>query len=142
MSDLVISNRMTIPADAITISHSRSSGPGGQNVNKVNSRVTLRWTPDLSDGFHIAWRERFVKKYGNRINADGQFVLHSERYRDQRKNIQDVRQRLMTMLRECQFPPKARKPTKPSRGSKERRLKSKKQNSQKKQLRRSGIPRD
>jgi len=90
----------------------------------------------------VAWKDRFLKKFANRINAEGELVLHSDQYRDQPRNLLAVRTRLVSMLRECQFPPKTRKPTKPSRGSKEKRLKKKRQHSQKKQLRRSGIPKD
>ncbi len=142
MSDLVVSRRLTIPSDAITISHSRSSGPGGQNVNKVNSRVTLRWSPESCEALPADWLQRIKVRYGNRITRDGELVLHSDRYRDQPRNLTDVRQRLVDMLLECQWPAKKRKTTRPTKGSQQRRLKKKKQNSEKKQLRRNSIPRD
>ncbi|QDV64649.1 alternative ribosome rescue aminoacyl-tRNA hydrolase ArfB [Crateriforma conspicua] len=142
MSDLVVNRRLTLPAESIQISHSRSSGPGGQNVNKVNSRVTLRWSPGQCDAMPEDWKRRFMARQSNRITRDGDLVLHSDRFRDQPSNLADVRQRLVDLLLECQWPPKARKATRPSRSSNKKRLKKKKQHSQKKQLRRSPIPRD
>lgn len=142
MSDLFVSPRLTIPDNELSVSHSRSSGPGGQNVNKVNSRVTLRWSPRQCGRMHDAWKRRFINRFGNRINAEGELVLHSDRYRDQHRNLVDVRQRLCQMLCSCQSPPKKRKPTKPTRGSNERRLERKKQKGQKKKMRKANIRRD
>ena len=136
MADLIINARLTIPAKEIEILTARSSGPGGQNVNKVNSKVTLRWSPARCVGLSEAWRKRLVAKYGNRINRSGQIVLHSEKYRDQPRNLNDVRQKLMAILLETQSAPKKRRPTKPSKGSQRRRLESKAKQSVKKQNRR------
>lgn len=136
MSDLFINPRLTIPGGELDITASRSGGPGGQNVNKVCSKVTLRWSPDACTYLDPGWRQRLKSRYGNRINRDGQIVLHSQRYRDQVRNLADVRGKLATMLLECEIPAKSRKPTRPTRGSQRRRLDSKKQASQKKALRR------
>ncbi|TWU34226.1 alternative ribosome rescue aminoacyl-tRNA hydrolase ArfB [Novipirellula artificiosorum] len=140
MSDLFINSRLTIPAAEITLTSARSSGPGGQNVNKVNSKVTLRWSPACCGDFDGGWRRRFVARYQNRINRDGELILHSEKYRDRGRNVADVRKKLADMLLECQSPPKPRKATKPTRGSQLRRLDHKRQNSQKKQNRRGPGP--
>ena len=136
MSDLLINSRLTIGEKEITITAARSSGPGGQNVNKVNSKVTLRWSPARCDQLSGDWCRRFVTRHGNRINRDGELVLHSERYRDQGRNLTDVRQKLTEMLLECQAAPKLRKATRPTRGSQRRRLDQKRRQSQKKQNRR------
>ena len=136
MPDLTINARLTILANEMEILSARSSGPGGQNVNKVNSKVTLRWSPTQCADFPKAWRQRFITRYRNRINRDGQLVLHSEKFRDRPRNLEEVRQRLVRMLLETQFPPKARKPTKPTKGSQRRRLENKAKHSQKKQNRR------
>ena len=114
----------------------QSGGPGGQNVNKVNSRVTLRWQFADDDAIDAAWKQRFRSRHRGRINGDGEVVIHSDGSRDQRQNLADARTRLRTWLIECAAPPKIRKATQPSRGSVRRRLESKRQRSEKKQSRR------
>lgn len=135
MSDLFVNSRLTIPDRELTVTAARSSGPGGQNVNKVNSKVTLRWSPEASSQMDAAWQRRFLARYGNRVNRDGQLVLHSDQYRDQIRNLADVRSKLVSMLLECQAAPKARKKTRPTKGSQKRRLKQKRQHAEKKQRR-------
>lgn len=136
MSDLIVTRRFTIPESALSWSATRSSGPGGQNVNKVNSKVTLRWKPTALPGFDEGWRERFQTRFANRINREGELVLHSDVTRDQARNLADARTRLVTMLLQCRFPPKTRKKTRPTLGSKKRRVEGKRRLSQKKRLRR------
>ncbi len=135
MTDLYVNSRLTISESELLVSYARSSGPGGQNVNKVNSKVTLRWSPSECAGLDPAWRRRFVARFGNRINRQGELVLHSEKFRDQPRNLADVRQKLIDMLLECQAAPKKRIATRPSRASQRRRLDQKKRQSQKKQHR-------
>jgi len=135
MSDLYINPRLTIPAAEIETSASRSSGPGGQNVNKVNSKVTLSWSPAQCQALGDAWRKRLLTRYANRLNREGRLILQSQRYRDQPRNLADVRGRLAEMLRECEFAPKSRTPTRRTRGSQIRRLDAKKRVGQKKSLR-------
>ena len=135
MADLYVNARLTIPSDEISVSTARSSGPGGQNVNKVNSKVTLHWSPGNCSSLRADWRRRFVASYSNRINREGQLVISSQQYHDQSRNLADARQRLVSMLLSCQNPPKSRKATRPTLGSKRRRLEQKKQQSQKKQNR-------
>ena len=142
MSDLYVNARLTIPERELTTSAARSGGPGGQNVNKVNSKITLRWSPSRCESLPDSWRERFVARFGNRINREGELILQSERYRDQPRNLADVRQKLVEMLLSCQAPPKKRKPTRPSLGSKRRRKEAKQRQSQKKQSRRTDFGRD
>ncbi|MEM9367180.1 MAG: alternative ribosome rescue aminoacyl-tRNA hydrolase ArfB [Planctomycetota bacterium] len=115
----------------------RSSGPGGQNVNKVNSKVCLRWQPFAGRGFTDAWRDRFLRRNRNRINQDGDFLLHCDLHRDQHRNLAEACSRLAKMLRETQHPPKARRETKPTLGSKRRRVASKRRRSETKRMRRS-----
>lgn len=136
MSDLYVNSRLTITENELTITKARSSGPGGQNVNKVNSKVTLRWSPERCTALDPAWRRRLMARFGNRVNRDGELVLHSEKFRDQPRNLADVRQKLVDMLLQCQAAPKKRIATRPSRSSQRRRLDQKKQQSQKKQNRR------
>lgn len=137
--DLYINPRLTIAASELEFSQARSSGPGGQNVNKVNSKVTLRWSPEKCERLDPAWRRRFASRYGNRMTREGEVVLQSDRYRDRVRNLADVRQRLVDMLLDCQAPPKKRKATRPTLGSQKRRLETKRQQSEKKARR--GRPR-
>ncbi len=135
MSDLSVTKRFIIAESDLVWSASRSSGPGGQNVNKVNSKVTLRWKPVVQPGFDDGWRHRFASRFSTRINREGELVLHSDKTRDQFRNLADARARLVTMLLECRIPPKARKATRPTLGSKRRRIEGKRQLSEKKRLR-------
>lgn len=137
MSELRVNSRLTIAEKEIKITTARSGGPGGQNVNKVNSKVTLRWSPSRCAALDPAWRRRFLLRHANRINREGQLVLHSERYRDQGRNLADVRQKLVTMLLESQSAPKSRKATRPTKGSQRRRLEKKQRQSEKKERRRA-----
>jgi ribosome-associated protein len=136
MADLYVNSRLTIAEKEITITAARSSGPGGQNVNKVNTKITLRWSPSQCPELNSSWCRRFVTRHGNRINREGELVLHSEQYRDQGRNLADVRQKLVDMLLECQSAPKPRKATRPTRASQRRRLDQKSRQSQKKLNRR------
>jgi len=135
MEDLYVSHRLTIPSAELDTQFARSSGPGGQNVNKVNSKVTLRWqvrdNPTIPEG----WRSRMLTRYANRINNEGQMVVHSQKHRAQPQNLEDCRQKLREMLLECQAPPTKRVPSRPTLGSKKRRLEEKNRQGQKKRLR-------
>ena len=133
---LKVNQRIQIPFTEFDFTFSRSGGPGGQNVNKVNTKVTMRWAVRTSKTLPDDVRDRFVKKYARRITKDGEFVMHSQRYRDQGRNVADVLEKLRGLLSEVATAPRKRKPTKRSRGSNERRLEAKRQSSAKKQMRR------
>ncbi|OYP34557.1 alternative ribosome rescue aminoacyl-tRNA hydrolase ArfB [Rhodopirellula sp. MGV] len=133
MNDLVVSTHLTLPASEFTITTARSSGPGGQNVNKVNSKVILHWSFEQSELIADDWKDRFRRSFGNRINREGQLVLQSDQHRDQTQNLEEVRTRLVKMLTDTRRPPKKRKATRPTLGSKRRRKEAKIQKSQKKQ---------
>ena len=133
--DLIVSPRLSIPGSELQFTYARSSGPGGQNVNKVNSKAVLRWRPSETAGLNGAVRERFIATYASRLTNDGDLVLSSQQSRDQPKNTQDCLNRLKAMVLAVATPPKTRRPTKPSRGSKERRLKEKKNAASKKENR-------
>lgn len=134
---LVVNNKIKIPTDELHFTFARSSGPGGQHVNKTATKAVLRWplkeSPHLPEGV----RNRFVRRYANRITSEGELLLNSQRYRDQARNVEDCLEKLRAMLAGVAYPPKKRKPTRPSKASKERRLKEKKRRSQRKQLRQS-----
>jgi ribosome-associated protein len=132
----VITRQIQIPLAEFEITFARSSGPGGQNVNKVNSKATLRWAVQTSRGLPEAVRERFLQKYGNRLTTEGELLVTSQRFRDAPRNSQDCLEKLRAMLLAVAHPPKRRRPTRPTRGSVERRLQGKRRQSAAKQDRR------
>ncbi|HEY4284994.1 MAG TPA: alternative ribosome rescue aminoacyl-tRNA hydrolase ArfB [Chthoniobacterales bacterium] len=116
-------------------SFSRSSGPGGQNVNKVNSKVMLRWPLLTSAGLPSDVRDRFVAAYRRRMTTEGELVLSSERFRDQPKNVADCLEKLRDLLLTVAVAPKPRRVSKPTKASKRRRVEAKKQRTEVKQRR-------
>jgi ribosome-associated protein len=129
---LVVNSRIQIPESEFIFSYTRSSGPGGQNVNKVNSRATLRWRPGTSVGLPDDVLERFRARHAARLTGEGDLLISSQRYRDQGRNVQDCLDKLREMLAAIARPPKRRKKTRPSRGSVERRLETKRRSGAKK----------
>jgi ribosome-associated protein len=136
---LDVTARIRIPVAEFRYTFARSGGPGGQNVNKVSSKVTLHWPVRLSPSLPSDVRQRFCARFGSRINKQGELVLHSQRTRDQGRNIEDCLERLRTLLLEVAVAPKPRKATRPSRGSRERRLQTKRESSQRKHRRRGPV---
>ena len=128
MSELVC-GRIRVPLSEFTFTYARSSGPGGQNVNKVNTKAQLRWAVTTSPSLSEAARQRFLAKYKNRVTNEGELLISSTRYRDQKRNEEDCLEKLAEMITAIASPPKKRKKTKPTKGSKERRLKAKRQRS-------------
>lgn len=137
MSHLRITERISIPLREISFQFSRSSGSGGQNVNKVNTRVTLRWTPSSSRAINGAILTRLLEKAGRKINSEKILQISSQRYRDQGRNVADCMEKLRLLVASAIIPPKKRVKTKPSRASKQKRLDDKKKRSKQKRLRRT-----
>ena len=133
---LVVNNRLRIPLAEFHFTFARSSGPGGQNVNKVNTKATLRWDVSNSPSLTEAVRNRFVEQNRRRINGEGEVIMTSQRYRDQGRNVADCLAKLRDLLETATKVPKQRKRTKPTKASKRRRLENKKSNAQKKERRR------
>lgn len=133
---LHVNHRISIPLDEFHFTFSRSGGPGGQNVNKVNTKVTLRWDVVRSPSVPEAVRQRFCSRFWRRMTKSGELVVTSQRYRDQGRNVADCLSKLRQMLAEVAAPPKARRSTRPTRAARQRRLDQKRRQSAKKQLRR------
>lgn len=133
---LSVNDKISIPLTEFKFSYARSPGPGGQNVNKVNTKVILKWSFHKTESLPEGVKERFKKKYGKRISKEGEFVMSSHRFRDQGRNVADCLAKLRTLILDVAPEPVPRKPAKISRGAKERRLTSKRHKSQIKNTRR------
>lgn len=129
---LRINSRITIPAGELRFSFVRSSGPGGQNVNKVNSKAQLRWSVFRSTALSEEVRSRIVARLRSRITERGELVLSSQRYRDQAKNVGDCLEKLRELVAAAAVPPKRRKKTRPPRSANESRLRDKRAKADKK----------
>lgn len=134
---LRINNRICIQPDEYEITFARSGGPGGQNVNKVNSKAMLRWAVSSSRSLPNDVHGRFMEKYGTRLTSEGELIVTSQRYRDQGRNVEDCFDKLRNMIVAVLTPPVPRRPTKPSRASVKRREQAKRHQSKKKEQRRS-----
>ena len=132
---LVVRPGLEIPTSEFEFTFIRSSGPGGQNVNKVSTKARLRWPVEVTQSLPEAVKERFTKRYHRRLTNEGELILTSQRYRDQAKNVSDCLVKLREMIDAVVDVPKPRKKTKPTRGSKERRLKEKRTRAERKDLR-------
>lgn len=133
---LIVDDKLQIPLTELSFTFSRSGGPGGQNVNKVASKATLRFSVAKSPSLPLAVRQRFEQRYASRLTVAGEILITSQRYRDQGRNIADCLEKLRQMLAQVVRPPKARRPTKPSKASRQRRLTGKRKHSEKKTQRR------
>jgi ribosome-associated protein len=133
---LTVNAHIQIPDSEFEWTYARSSGPGGQNVNKVSSKAVLRWNVLSSPSLPPEVRARFLSRYGSRLTTEGDLLITSQRYRDQGRNVADALEKLTAMLTEIARPPKRRRPTKPTKGSVARRLESKQARSRTKQTRR------
>ena len=128
--DLEIKPGLVIPAHELELSSSRASGPGGQHVNKTNSRVTLRWNVQHSNALKEYQRRIILEKLSHRISRGGFIQVDAEQSRKQLQNRDFAREKLAQLIRDALHRPRKRKATKPSRGARERRLKSKKRRSE------------
>ena len=133
---LVVNVEIQVPLRELNFSFARSSGPGGQNVNKLNTKATLRWDVQATSCLPEDVKQRFFAQYRRRITKKGQLVLASQRFRDQGRNVADCLEKLRQLILTVALRPKLRKTTKPTKASRTRRLNDKQANARRKQLRR------
>lgn len=135
--DLRVTRAIAIPGDELVESFSRAAGPGGQNVNKVASKVELRWNPGASRALGDADRAWLLERLAGRITSSGDVLVRASRTRDQARNREEARERLAELVRQALARPRKRVATRPGKGAIERRLAGKKRRAKVKQARRS-----
>ncbi len=114
-----------VPESELRFAFSRSAGPGGQNVNKVETKAELRWDVGATNALDAGQRDRLRVRAGRRVNAAGELILVSQRFRDRGRNTADCVAKLRALLAEIAEPPRPRRPTRPTRAAVERRLRAK-----------------
>jgi ribosome-associated protein len=138
---LKVTDSIHIPWDELEISYARSGGPGGQNVNKRETKAVMTWNPKASPSLSDGVRARFLDKFSSRISDDGRLVIASDEHRSQDMNLKACFEKLAHMIRLVAQPPKIRRATRPTKGSKIRRVNAKKiQSETKKNRQRVHIP--
>lgn len=137
-----INEWIQIPETELSWSFVRSGGPGGQNVNKVASKAVLRWNLLATGSLSESVKARLRAQQHRRLTTEGEMVLTSQRYRDQERNKQDCLDKLRAFILKALEEPRERKATKPTRGSRQRRLAEKKHRSAAKTGRRAPTSED
>jgi ribosome-associated protein len=136
MDPIVVRPGVVVRSEALSFRAVRASGPGGQNVNKVSSKVELRVELGLISGLDEGARARLAALCATSLDADGRLVVVSQLTRDQRRNLEDARDKVRGMVERALVRPRPRRPTRPTRGSVERRLQDKRRRSKAKAVRR------
>ncbi|MBW2458728.1 MAG: aminoacyl-tRNA hydrolase [Deltaproteobacteria bacterium] len=135
-TDLHIRGTVVIPGDDLSWRAVRASGPGGQHVNKVSTKVELRFDLAGTSAIHGRVKARLRRLAPNRIDSEGQLVITSQLTRNRVRNLEDARHKLALLILDALPEPKSRRPTRPTRSSQRRRLDHKRRQSDKKQRRR------
>jgi ribosome-associated protein len=133
---LAVTPQIQIPLGEFRFTFARSGGPGGQNVNKLNTKALLRWAVMTSPSLPEPVRKRLLEQRGRRITAEGDLLVVSQRFRDAGRNVADCLEKLRDIVAEAAKPVRPRKATRPTRAAVKRRIESKRRHSQKKQQRR------
>ena len=134
---LVVSGTLSIPEEELSEEFLRSPGPGGQNVNKTETAVRLRFDAAHSRVLDHPVRDRLIRLAGARATPQGEILIEVHEHRSQKQNREVARTRLADLIRAAMRPPKRRTKTKPTKASRERRIDGKKARSQTKRMRRS-----
>jgi len=134
--DVHVSPALTIPGDELVIRASRAGGPGGQHVNTTSSRIELRWDVRTSRAPDDGQRALLLEQLASRLTTDGVLVLHASEHRSQHRNREAALARLRTLVGDALIVPEDRRPTRPSRAARRRRLDAKRARSETKELRR------
>lgn len=135
---LRVNARVSIPRDELVVRASRSGGPGGQHVNTSSTRIEVVWNVRETRALDDAQRERVMTKLASRLDASGALRVVSAAERSQLRNREQAEERLAELVRQALVVPRARKATKPTKASKERRLQEKKKRGETKRGRRGG----
>jgi ribosome-associated protein len=138
-SSLRVGPELVIPSEELDFQAARSGGPGGQHVNKVESKVILRYDVRRSRILTEDQRLMLLERLAGRLTREGELVLHSSRYREQSRNAAAARERMLEILQLALAPRIPRKETQPKRSAKERRLKAKRTRSSLKRSRRQPV---
>jgi ribosome-associated protein len=136
MRFLIVNSRLRIPLKELQVRSARSSGPGGQNVNKVNSKITVRWAIRASPSLPDEMRRRLLEQLGRRLTSKGELLITSQQFRDASRNLAEGLERLRRLIAQAVSPRKVRKSTRPTRASAARRLDAKRLQALKKESRR------
>ena len=132
---LQITHFIFIPDSELELTYVRSSGPGGQNVNKVSSKCQLRWNAVRSPSLPAHLRERVLAKLAPRLTAEGEILIASDSHRDQGRNREECLAKLKSLLVDALHVPKKRKPTRATKSSQRKRVESKRKRSEIKGMR-------
>lgn len=135
MDAILVDGQLRVPAEALAFRAVRSGGPGGQNVNKVSSKVELRVDLERVEGLEDDARQRLLAAIRNQLDADGRWIVTSDLTRDQSRNLDDAREKIRAALAKAHVAPRARHATRPTHASQIRRVDAKKREGAKKRER-------